>query len=93
MSKESFIKSLEELGFQKVQENLLVGKYNPFKKPIVISWLKGKELEIGKDANQIAKEANKIAKSAKNATWWAIWISIISILISLYTLLKNNLAF
>ena len=89
MSRESFIKSLEELGTQKVRENLSASKYNPFKKPFVLAWLKEKELEIGKDTNQLSKEANKIAKSAKNAAWWAIWISAVSILISLYALFKK----
>ena len=89
MSRESFIKNLEELGTQKVRENLSASKYNPLKKPFVLAWLKEKELEIGKDANQLVKEANKIAKSAKNAAWWAIWISVISILISLCTLFQR----
>lgn len=90
MSRESFIKSLEELGPQKVRENLSAGKYNPFKKPIVISWLKEAELEIDKDANQLAKEANKIARSAKNASWWAFLISILSLAISLFTILSKR---
>jgi hypothetical protein len=89
MSRESFINRLKELGPQKVRENLLVGRYNPLEKPIVESWLKEEELEISKDANQIAKEANKISKSAKNAAWRAIWVSIGSILISLYALFKK----
>ncbi|MFA5272078.1 MAG: hypothetical protein WC412_07070 [Candidatus Omnitrophota bacterium] len=78
MSEESFVKKLEELGYQKVLENLFASKYNPFEKPIVSAWLKGKELET-------AMDANKIAKSAKNASWWAILISIFSILASIFT--------
>ncbi|MDP2981676.1 MAG: hypothetical protein Q8N67_06430 [Candidatus Omnitrophota bacterium] len=63
------------------------------KVPLVQNWLAKKdsqrqeakvkeELNISKEANRIANESNEIARSAKNASWLAIAISIVSIIIS-----------
>lgn len=45
--------------------------------------IKKQEVLLSKESNEIAKESNSIAKSAKRAAWWAFFISIISIVISL----------
>lgn len=40
-------------------------------------------VEVAKEANKISKEANDISRSAKSAAWWAIWISIGSLIVSI----------
>jgi hypothetical protein len=94
-----FIEQLEADGEEEVRQGLAMGKYGNVidpttRAPLVQDWLNQKEsqrqetkreeeLKIGKEANDIAKEANRIATSAKDASWWAIRIAIISIIISI----------
>ena len=91
-------KKLEETGEEQVRKNLAQGIYGDLgnlqsKAPLVRTWLDKKdsqrqeskvkeELNISKEANRIAKESNEIARSAKNASWLAIAISIVSMIIS-----------
>lgn len=47
---------------------------------------KEKEIALNEEGNEIAIESNKIAKSAKRSAWWAIVVSIISIILSFIAL-------
>lgn len=39
-------------------------------------------VEVAKEANKISKESNDISRSAKRAAWWAFWIAVASLIIS-----------
>lgn len=78
--------SFESLGEEKVRENLASKIYSPQKQSFAENWLNEKarsqknnkkELELN-----LAREANKIARSSRNASWAAIIISIIALLVA-----------
>ena len=45
--------------------------------------------KVHQETMGINKEANAIARSAKNASWWALGISILSLIISIIIALKQ----
>ena len=74
---------LMAIGTERARENLLAGIYEPYAEvPIVDAWLKEQEFNVSRDSN-------RIARSAKNASWWAIVISAISLIISFIVLIKR----
>ena len=86
----------EEKREEKVKIELASGQYgNPAdhsypKARYAKVWLEEKEKTKQEDLKReeitIAKEANQISRSAKNASWLALTISVISILLSAFTL-------
>ena len=90
LSREELREELETMGLTRVREELAdmsSSYFYPSDIPIVEAWLKEKEEEEKKEnfskELEVAKESNRIARSAKNASWWAIGISIVSIIISI----------
>ena len=92
--KKALIEKFEKDGEEKVAVDLATGVYGNSKSCFAKIWLdqkksqreesiKKQEVLLSKESNEIAKESNSIAKSAKRAAWWAFFISIISIVISL----------
>lgn len=89
----------EEKGEEKVKTELASGQYGNKTDPSYPKacyakiWLEEKETNrqevIKREEISIAKEANQISKSAKNAAWLALIISVISILMSIFTLFKK----
>ena len=91
-----FEERLEAEGEEKVSKGLAMGRYGVIsdpltKAPLVKVWLDKKEAQRQEAKRQeefvVSKEANQISKSAKNASWWALAISIISIAVSILTAL------
>lgn len=82
----------EEEGEEKVRADLALGIYGNLNDPTYPKamfakvWLEKKETQrqetSRKEEIMIAKEANDIARSAKDASWWALVISAISIIIA-----------
>lgn len=94
INREEFRKKLEEMGSTKVREKLEESPVRGFdieETPIAKAYLKEIEEEKNKknfDSKlEINKESNRIARSAKNASWWAIGISIVSIIISILAII------
>lgn len=92
-----WIKVFEQLGESKVETNLLSGRWgNPddhsYPKAIVAKiWLERKKSQkeglIKNKELELVENSNKIANSAKNASWWVLGLSIISILVSIIAIL------
>lgn len=90
---QEFEKKLEDKGEEKVRTDLLQGVYADPNSPrskysLVQNWLAKKESqrqELKRDEELgISRESNTIARSAKNASWWAIAIAIISFLVAVF---------
>jgi hypothetical protein len=84
--KEHLFKYLEESGLPAVKAALASGIWTTHKRIYVLGWILTKEQEYQalKENKEIdfKNTSNKIARSAKNASWWSVGISIVSLIIA-----------
>ena len=90
--KEILIKDFESKGIEKVKHDLALGFYGNRNDPsypnacLAQVWIESKEAEASATIKakelSLAQEANDVAKSANKLSRIAIWISVLSVLIS-----------
>jgi len=89
-------KRCDTAGEVKVKELLKTHHFNPLEIPYVEVWLEeqeqirqnnrfSEELGLAKEANKIALIANDKSDKANRISWWAIIISLLSIIVYLIT--------
>ncbi len=87
-SKEELWAELDALGEDEVRTRLVTKIYGDtgHKKALVQEWLRKKQQEKLDDQDkinvQISTESLRVSKSAKNASWAAVFIALVAVIVS-----------
>ncbi|MBU1964210.1 MAG: hypothetical protein KKD24_00165 [Proteobacteria bacterium] len=84
--KETLFTKLEELGLPSVQAKLASSTWKNSEEEYVLEWVLTKKDKIQDSKEKIkidlTNKSIQVSRSAKNASWWSVVISILSLIIA-----------